>query len=218
VDAVRLLPLADARLGRLPPAVSLPSSKRALRLALLFTAALLAVGLSGCGLANRKTLTDVSQNELSAGAEPYFDVGAITYQVQESRQLNPFLADDAQYFTGVPGAQNLTPSQLWFGVFLWAKNQTTHTQTTADRFELVDSAGTVYQQTQVSQSNPFGWTSMQLLQNGTEPGLDSIAAAGPTGGSLVLFKVDQSIYSNRPLTMEIFAPGATKPSTVSLDL
>lgn len=175
--------------------------------------------MGGCGLSNRKTLTDVSQNELSAGAEPYFDVGPITYQVQESRQLNPFLPDDAQYFTGVAGAQNLAPSKLWFGVFLWAKNQTAQTHTTAGRFQLVDSSGHIYYPTTLNaSSNPFAWSAMKLSQNGTEPALDSTAASGPTGGSLVLFEVDQSIYSNRPLTLEIFAPGATKPSTVSLDL
>lgn len=219
--SARLSPRADPGLGRLPRAVShsFPKTTRPARLLVMLAVGLLALGVSGCGLANRTTLTGVSQNELSAGGEPYFNVGPITYQVQESRALNPFLPDDAQYFTGVSGAQNLSPDQLWLGVFLWAKNQTSRLQTTTDTFKIVDSAGTVYPATPLDATmNPYAWSAQQLPQNGIEPAAGTTASAGPTGGGLVLFKLNDSIYSNRPLTLEIFAPGSTKPSKVSLDL
>jgi hypothetical protein len=35
---------------------------------------------------------------------------------------------------------------------------------------------------------------------------------------LLLFKLPTSIFSNRPLTLEINAPGESTPSSVSLDL
>ena len=39
---------------------------------------------------------------------------------------------------------------------------------------------------------------------------DSTASNGSTGGGLILFKLNESVYSNRPLTLEIFAPGANE--------
>jgi len=32
-----------------------------------------------------------------------------------------------------------TATQLWYGVFLWAKNQTSQAQTTTDNFDIVDT-------------------------------------------------------------------------------
>ncbi len=194
--------------------------KRPLRLVPLLAAAALSVGVSGCGLANRPVRpTGVSQDELSNGAEPYFWTGAVTYQVQISRQLNPFDSYDVQYLAGVRGAQQLSPQQFWFGVFLWAKNQSGHPALTADRFEIVDSAGNVYPATPLNPSvNPYAWTQQTLSPDGIEPVADSAAADSSPGGALVLFKLNQSVYSNRPLTLKIFAPGTNRVSNVSLDL
>jgi len=189
---------------------------RAILLPLALTVGLLAIGLGGCG---RTTLTGVTQDQLSAGLEPYFNVGAITYQVQVSRQLNPFDDEDVQYLAGVKDAQDLAANQLWYGVFLWAKNQTSQTRDTADRFLLVDSEGTVYTPTALNASiNPYAWTTQALSQNETEPAPDSIASDGSAGGGLILFKVKDSVYANRPLTLEIFQPGDPTPAKVSLDL
>jgi hypothetical protein len=193
---------------------------RHLRLPLLIAMAALAVGMSGCGVANRPAKpTGVSQDELSNGAEPYFWNGPITYQVEVSRQLNPFDSYDVEYLSGVQGAQSISAQQFWFGVFLWAKNQSGHTATTADRFTITDSNGNVYQPTQLNAGvNPYAWTAQKLSPDAIEPVADSAAADGSTGGSLILFKLNQSVYSNRPLTLRIYSPGASKPSVVSLDL
>jgi hypothetical protein len=194
--------------------------KRPLRLAILLAAAVLALGVSGCGLAQRPAKpTNVSADELANGAEPYFWNGAITYQVQVSRQLNPFDTYDVQYLSGVHGAQSIGPQQFWFGVFLWAKNQSGHVATTADKFEIVDSAGNVYPATPLNPgTNPYAWTSQALGVNATEPLDNSAAGSSSPGGGLILFKLNQSVYSNRPLTLKIFSPGVAKPSNVSLDL
>lgn len=193
---------------------------RALRLPLLLAVAALAVGVSGCGVASRPSKpTGVSQDELSNGAEPYFWNGPITYQVEVSRQLNPFDSYDVQYLSGVQGAQSISAQQFWFGIFLWAKNQSGHAATTADKFTITDSNGNVYPATALNASvNPYAWTSQKLSPDAIEPVADSAAADGSTGGGLILFKLNQSVYSNRPLTLKIYSPGATKPSVVSLDL
>jgi hypothetical protein len=196
--------------------VKLLTSRYTLRLVLLLTVGALAVTLGGCG---RTTLTGVSQDQLSAGTEPYFNVGGVTYQVQISRQLNPFGTEDVQYLAGVQDAQSLPADQLWFGVFLWAKNQAKRVQNTADTFEIVDSEGTVYHPTALNASiNPYTWTSEALSQNQIEPLPGSTASNGSTGGGLILFKLNDSVYSNRPLTLEIFKTGDTTPAKVSLDL
>jgi hypothetical protein len=199
--------------------VSLSLRKRLFRAPVLLVAGLLAVGVSGCAFEHRANDTNVTQDELSAGGEPYFWAGPITYQVQISRQLNPFDPIDVEYLAGVQDAQDLTAQQFWYGVFLWAKNQSGHAATTADRFKIVDSAGQVFLPTPLNPSvNPYAWTATRLANNGIEPLAGSTASNGSTGGGLVLFKLNESVYSNRPLTLLMYAPGATKPSRVSLDL
>lgn len=196
--------------------MKLLTSKRTLRLVLVLAVGASAIALGGCA---RTTLTGVSQDQLSAGTEPYFNVGGVTYQIQISRQLNPFDSEDVQYLAGIPGAQDLPADQLWFGVFLWAKNQSKQIRETADTFEIVDSQGTVYHPVQLNSSvNPYAWTSEALSQNQIEPLADSTASNGSTGGGLILFKLDDSVYSNRPLTLEIFNSGNPTPAKVSLDL
>jgi hypothetical protein len=139
--------------------------------------------------------------------------------VQVSRQLNPFGAEDVQYLAGVQGAQDLPGNELWFGVFLWAKNQEKQVQDTADTFEIVDSEGTVYHPQALNASvNPYAWTSEALNQNQIEPLPGSTASDGSTGGGLILFKLSDTVYSNRPLTLEIFKAGVAKPAKISLDL
>jgi len=190
------------------------------RLPLLVVAVLLTIGLSSCGLSGRPVRpTVVSAEEIASGGEPYFWAGNVTYQVQITRQLNPFNTEDVQYLAGVQGAQNLPPDDLWFGVFLWAKNQTKHSVTTSDTFTIVDSSGTVYHPVALNPSiNPYAWTAQTLAPDDIEPNADTTAGFGPTQGGLVLFELSDSVYSNRPLTLDIYASGQSKPSTVSLDL
>lgn len=198
--------------------MSILNSKKRLRAAPLLALAAVALALAGCG---RTTLTGVSEDQLSNGDEPYFNVGPVTYQVQISRQLNPFLPDDVQYLTGVKNAQSLPGTNFWYGVFLWALNQNKQTEQTAGikDFELTDSAGNVYKPVQLNPNlNPFAWSAESLGQNQVQPAPNSIASNGSAGGDMLLFDLPESVYSNRPLTLRISAPGEQKPSDVSLDL
>jgi hypothetical protein len=182
-------------------------------------AAVLAAVIAGCGVEHRTVLSGVTQDELSAGGEPYFNAGPVTYQIQVSRQLNPFDSDDVQYLAGVKSAQNITAQQFWYGVFLWAKNQTNRDVTTSDHFELEDSNGDIFKAFPLNANlNPYAWTAQTLAPDDIEPATDTTAGEGPNGGGLILFRLTQAVYSNRPLTLLIFAPGSSKPSRVSLDL
>ena len=104
-------------------------------------------------------------------------------------------------------------------MFLWAKNQTDHPVVTAYKFRIVDSAGNVYYPTPLNTNvNQFAWTPQTLKKDEIEPVADSIASNASPGGGLILFKLNQSVYSNRPLTLVIYAHGSSRPSFVSLDL
>jgi hypothetical protein len=172
----------------------------------------LGLGLSGCGKTSHPPTTE------NDGV--YITAGPLTYQLQISRQLNQYATEDRQYLTGVPADQaSLTGSQEWYGVFLWAKNQTESTHVTASDFDIVDTQGKHYYPLALSSStNPYAWSSEPLAPGATEPGLDTTASFGPTQGAMLLFKLDTSVYDNRPLALEIRGPSRQLWGTISLDL
>jgi hypothetical protein len=150
----------------------------------------------------------------------YVQAGPITYQLQISRELNPFSTEDSQYLAGLPRhASSLKPDELWYGVFLWAKNQTEQAQTTTDTFDIVDTQGTRYYPLRLNRAlNQYAWSARTLQRSQTEPPADTTGSFGPTQGGLLLFKLNTSVYSNRPLTLQIYAPGEARPSSIALDL
>ena len=199
--------------------MSLLRSNRLRRAGLVVVVLVLCASVSACSVSRRKKIYNVTQSEIAAGGQPYFFAGPVTYQVQLSRQLNPYATEDVQYLAGVNGAQQIPASDMWFGVFLWAKNQSGRLVTTSDHFTLHDSAGNVYYPVKLNPLlNPFAWTAQTLGPNGVEPAQDTTASNGPTQGGLVLFELNQAVYSNRPLTLYVYASGQTKPSRASLDL
>lgn len=173
-----------------------------------------ALGLSACGHSNHPPTTE------NNGV--YITAGPITYQLQVSRQLNQYGTEDRQYITGLPAGQSsLGSTQLWYGVFLWAKNQTARPQRTTTNFDIVDTEGSHYYPITVNaQVNPYAWTAQSLAPGAIEPAPDTTASFGPTQGSLLLFKLPTSVYDNRPLTLEIRSPSANRKlwGTISLDL
>jgi len=105
--------------------------------------------------------------QLTAGAllrGSQVTAGAITYQLQVSRALNPYSAEDSQYVKGLTRLdQLLRPNQLWYGVFLWAKNQTKVTASTDNTFDIVDTEGNHYYPLPISPAlNGYAWTKQTL--------------------------------------------------------
>ncbi len=174
----------------------------------------LALGVAACGKESNPTSADANNN----GA--YVDAGPITYQLQVSRELNPWDVEDREYFGGVSNPTNtLTPDELWYGVFLWAQNKTNSKGSSTDSFDIVDTQGTVYHPIQIDPNlNQYTWQPQELNASQQQPSLGSTPYYGPTQGELLLFKLNDSVYSDRPLTLQIYAPGQSHPSTISLDL
>jgi len=177
--------------------------------------ALLAVLLLGACSSSSTPGTVADANNDGA----YVNAGNVTYQMQISRELNQYNNEDMEYLAGVRSTA-VGPDQLWYGVFLWAKNQTHAPQMTTDSFDIIDTQGNVYYPVPVDASvNPYAWTPQLLQPRDTEPAAGSMASFGPTQGGVVLFRLNNSVYSNRPLTLQIRLPGETKiAATISLDL
>ena len=119
---------------------------RSRRLWTILCSLTLILGLAACG--HKQAHPTVADANNDGG---YIDAGPVTYQLQISRELNPYSTEDSQYLKGLPsGTTDAGPDQLWYGVFLWAKNQTHHDQTTVDNFKIVDTQGNTYYPVQLN--------------------------------------------------------------------
>jgi hypothetical protein len=187
------------------------------RYSILACALALILGLTACGIGNKRDHPHVADANNDGF---YVDAGAVTYQLQISRELNQYATEDSQYIKGLPiGTPPLLPTEFWYGVFLQAKNQTAQPQTTTDHFDILDTQGTHFAPLKLDPSlNGYVWTSQTLKPLNTQPGPDTQASFGPTQGGLLLFRLPTSVYSNRPLILEIRGPSGQLQATISLDL
>ena len=174
---------------------------------------MIVVGVAACGQEAHPRVADANNNG------GYVDAGAVTYQLQVSRVLNPYSNEDRQYIAGLPSGTTLPGAQQqWYGVFLRGQNQTHQPQTTTDNFVITDTQGNHYYPIKLSSTNQFAWTSESLAPLEVEPKPSTTASFGPTQGGLLLFKIATSAYSNRPLTLEILGSGNQPQASISLDL
>jgi hypothetical protein len=191
-------------------------SPRLARMPLALLAALLAaVALGACGGAHDPVTHGESEGS-------YAKAGDLVYQVQLSRELNPQSTEDRQYLVGLPaGTPRPAGDEEWFGVWLRVQNTTDRSQLLASQFKIVDSTGTEYTPIPLPATNPTSYQPVSVeSKNGqpVQPDPDSIAGSGPIQGSMLLFKLNRSVYANRPLELEITPPGGGEPSSVVLDL
>ena len=155
----------------------------------------------------------------------YVDIGSVAYQVQISRSLNPKSAEDPSYLVGLPASEKQQPlkgTELWFAVFLRAQNYGDKPQQLATKFRVVDTEDKAWTPITLNSDNQFAWNPTEaLVPDYIYPAPSSLAGSGPVRqGALLLFRLDDSVYQNRPLILEIYDPAdATKVAArVSLDL
>ena len=126
-----------ARQDRLPPRMS--SRPRKLPFAVL--ALLAALALGACGDSHTKVTTGTYAGESGANA-PYLNVGPLVYEVQLSRELNPYAVEDSAYLQGLtPAQRKLGPGQEWFGVFIQVYNDTSAPIQSASELTVTDTQG-----------------------------------------------------------------------------
>jgi hypothetical protein len=177
-------------------------NRRLLRplLAALALAALV-VGISACGYESHETKV--------VEGEPV-EVGELSINVTFSRYLNPNDTEDSAYLVGQPPA---TDGYSYFGIFLEVQNDSDEVQTVPS-MTVTDAEGASF--------SAYPSESLYALQFGEEvepqeqlPVLDSTAQQGPIEGTLLIFKLPESVNENRPLTLHIEGP---EKAEVTLDL
>jgi hypothetical protein len=183
----------------------MPSPLRKTSLTVL---ALIAVfGLSACGDSHTKVTTGTYAGESGKNA-PYLDVGPLIYEVQLSRELNPVNTEDSSYLQGLTPAQKaLAPGQEWFAVFLQVyNNEHKEALPCASDISITDTQDNTYLPIEPGESNQYAYRATLVPGNGQIPLPNSVAAAGPTQGALLLFKIQVVSLDNRPLTIKIVDP------------
>jgi hypothetical protein len=182
-------------------------SSRLRKSPLALLALLAALALSACGDSHTRVTTGTYAGESGAHA-PYLNVGPLIYEVQISRQLNPFDSEDASYLAGLtPAERQLTPGQEWFGVFVQVYNNNSVEIPAASNPSVTDTQGNVYTPLIPDQSNAFAYRGGMVPAKGQLPLPDTVAAAGPTQGALLLYKIQIVSLDNRPLKLTIANPG-----------
>jgi hypothetical protein len=194
-------------------------SARLRKLTLLALVLLAASALTACGDSHTKVITGTYAGESGANA-PYLDVGPLVYEVQLSRELNPYTTEDAAYLQGLsPAQQKLAPGQEWFAVFLQVYNNSSRPLTAATDLTITDTQGNRYTPIVPSAANQFAYRAGSVPGDGRLPVADSIASQGTTQGALLLFKIQIVSLDNRPLKLTIVDPeNAAETASAELDV
>lgn len=183
-----------------------------MRRPLVLLAVLLAgLTLNACGNADEPT----SEGDTEA---VYLDLGGLQYQVQISRQLNPYDVEDSSYVQGAPDAVPPGRDDTWFGVFMRVYNPTDTPHEATSEFEIHDTQGNVYRPTPLPDTNVFRYQPALLGNGAMIPTPGSAAFNNPIRGGLLLFRVKIDSFENRPLTLIIKQAGVPGEAEVPLDV
>lgn len=174
----------------------------------------LALGALASGCGNRHEVITEAETE-----GPYLNVGALKYQVQISRPLNPDDPEDRVYLQGVaPQEAALRADETWFAVFVRVVNETGRTHPSAEELEIEDTEGKRFEPVRVT-GNIFAYQPTEIPPRGTLPPHGSLVDSSPIGGQMVLFKLTLNALANRPLELLIHSPeGEPRQAVVNLDV
>jgi hypothetical protein len=194
-------------------------SSRLRKLPLVLPALLAVLALSACGKENARVTTGTYAGEGGAGA-PYLYVGPLIYQVQVSRQLNPFNAEDAAYLQGIPAAvRKLEPGQEWFGVFMQVYNTSNATHVASMALTVSDTQDNTYYPIPLGATNLFAYRGGPVPPNSQLPAPGTIAFLDAAQGQLLLYKIQIASLNNRPMQIKIAAPdNPTETASAELDV
>jgi hypothetical protein len=180
---------------------------RWIRIAIAATLAVSVAGFaSACGA--HPDLDDISEGQS-------FEMGELRYTVLYDRFLNPDQVEDADYVKGLPDPP---AGQHYYGVFLIVKNEGGEDVTLPDRgdFHMEDAFHQEYEPLE-NEGNEFFFPFGSVLPKESEvPDPDSLAAQGPTQGSLLIFQVEQGITEEVPLHLKIHS--ADEEASIKLDV
>lgn len=164
----------------------------------------LAVPLAACG---------AEEEELDVKEGEPIEFEDVSYNVVLSRFLNPDDTEDKGYVEGQPPPPT---NEQYFGVFMQIKNESEKEVTLPADVVITDTLDTEYHPLETE--SPFALELGETLPAGEElPEANSVAADGPTQGSLILFLIEEASTENRPLELEIPLPGG-EHGIIELDI
>jgi hypothetical protein len=181
------------------------------KLSLLTLLLVSAFALSACSDNSHTRVTTGTYAGESGQNAPYLNVGPLIYEVQLSRQLNPYDSEDASYLAGLtPEQRTLRPGEEWFAVFVQVYNESSMPHLAAKEMTISDTQNNVYLPVVPSPTNEFSYQkfaySSPLAPKARIPALNTVAADGPTQGALLLYKIKIVSLDNRPLELNIIDP------------
>jgi hypothetical protein len=186
----------------------------------LLTLAVLAVfGLSACGDSHTKVTSGTYAGEAGKAA-PYLNVGPLLYEVQISRQLNPFNHEDATYLQGLSaGEAKLEPGEEWFGVFVQVYNISNAPHLDANDFTITDTQNNTYTPLALGGANAYAYRQGIVGSKNQIPKLGTVADDFGPQGALLLYKIQTASLENRPLELKITDPeDPSESASVILDV
>lgn len=194
-------------------------TRRPRKIALLALAVAAALALSACGSSHTRVTTGTYAGESGKNA-PYLNVGPLIYEVQLSRELNPYNSEDAAYLADLSESERkLEPGQEWFGVFMQVYNNTGQEHPAASDITITDTQNNTYTPLTIGEGNEFAYKAAAVPAKGQIPAAGTIAADGPTQGSLLLFKIQIVSLDNRPLELKIVDPeNPSESASAELDV
>jgi hypothetical protein len=147
-------------------------------------------------------------------------VAGLDYQVQVSRELNPFSDEDSAYLAGLPKRVATLPTgSEWLGISMQVYNKTSQTLTPSGTYYITDTLGDRYTPTANPTPNAFSYVPVAIAAGGQLPTDTSLAYFGPTQGEWLLFQIPFSSLPNRPFILHIVDPSnANSQSQIELGI
>ncbi len=178
------------------------------------------LALSACSDDSHTRVTTGTYAGESGQNAPYLNVGPLIYEVQLSRELNPYDTEDAAYLKGLTPAQRLLrPGEEWFAVFMQVYNETSKPHPVSTNLTISDTQENVYTPIVPDATNEFAYRGGLLGPKARLPALNTVAANGPTQGALLLYKIKIVSLDNRPLELKIVDPlNPSQTASAELDV
>jgi len=150
----------------------------------------------------------------------YLSLGELKYQVQGSRQLNPFDLQDKALLEGVPAdEQSLQDDEVWFGVFMQVENESDEPLRPASEIEIIDTQEDIFKPVDLEQTSPFAYRAEDPIAGGAiAPVPDTPAFNTANQGSLLLFKLTIDAIDNRPLELKMESSTTDQTGIIDLDV
>jgi hypothetical protein len=132
------------------------------------------------------------------------ELGGVEYNVFITRQLNPSVPPDNDYYDG----PELPRGETLYGVFIQVCNHSDEAHDTASAFKVTDNQGNEFEPQELPADNPFAYAPRRLEPDECIPQVGSVAALGPSAASMLLFQLPLKNTENRPLELEIEGEGS----------